>query len=392
MNGGMGRRLSRRQCPNTDHDGTPRPTSRIHREDHAELLDVIPDHDSRRSAIDAIVVPTARPAQHLQAAADLARGSGSLLVVLCSAESRVRTVKDLVSGVPGIRALVIDVPEFYEHRLLRFSTSKHRQAGRPRHLDLSVKRNVGLLLARMLGWRRMLFVDDDIRGLDLRQLDLASSWLGGYRAAGFRIMRYPDNSVVCHAHRLGGGPQETFLGANALLVDVPLTESFFPAVYNEDWMFLFDSLLAREVAAVGTAWQLPYDPYASPARAESEEFGDTVAEGLLWLLHEGADASCADKLFWQACLERRRVFIDQVSDRLHARDDARGEIRRAIRAVAAAKERHDDIDAGDCESFVSAWRTDLAEWWRRIHCLPAFTSPRRALRFLGLSGISIEVI
>jgi hypothetical protein len=117
-----------------------------------------------------------------------------------------------------------------------------------------------------------------------------------------------------------------------------------------------------------------------------------VAEGLLWLLHEGADASCSDKLFWRACLERRRVFIEQVSDRLHARDDGRGEIRRAIRALVAARERHDDIDAGDCESFVMAWRADLAEWSGRLHGLPTFTSARRALRFLGLSGISIEVI
>jgi hypothetical protein len=372
--------------------GPEHASSRVHRGDHAALLDVIPDLDSRRSAIDAIVVPTARPADHLQAAADLARGSGSLLVVLCSAESRARTVKELVSGVPGIRALVIDVPDSYEHRLLRFSTSAHRHAQFPQHRDLSTKRNAGLLLARMLGWRRILFVDDDIRGLDARQLDLASSRMGAYRAAGFQIMRFPDNSVVCHAHRLGGGQQRTFLGANALLVDVPLTDSFFPVVYNEDWMFLFDSLQAREVAAVGTAWQLPYDPYASPARADSEEFGDTVAEGLLWLLHEGVDASGSDKLFWQACLERRRVLIDQVSDRLCASDDGRGQIKRAIKALAAAKERHDDIEPGDCESFITDWRSDLTEWSERLLVLPRFTSLRRALRFLGLSGISIEVI
>jgi hypothetical protein len=368
------------------------PPGLVHREDHFALLKVIPDRSGRRSEIDAIVVPTVRPAHHLQAVADLARASGSLLVVLCGAESRARAVKELVAGVPGLRALVIDFPESYEHRLLRFSTSAHGKAGCPQHVDLSTKRNTGLVLARLLGWRRMLFVDDDIRGLDVRQLDRASSLLGDYRAAGFQITRFPDNSVVCHAHRLGGGRQATFLGANALLVDVRRTETFFPAIYNEDWMFLFDSLRARAIAAVGTAWQLPYDPYASPARADSEEFGDTLAEGLLWLLHEGVDVTSSDKSFWQACLGRRRVFIDRVTDRLHAKDDGRGEVKRAIRALAAAKERQNDIEPGDCDSFVTAWRMDLDAWSERMRDIPTFTSARRALRFLGLPAVSIEVM
>ena len=44
-------------------------------------------------------------------------------------------------------------------------------------LDISRKRNLGLLIGRMRGWTRMLFLDDDIRKLNVAKLSSAAALL-----------------------------------------------------------------------------------------------------------------------------------------------------------------------------------------------------------------------
>jgi hypothetical protein len=85
--------------------------------------------------------------------------------------------------------------------------------------DTSVKRNLGLIVANVAGWRRVIFLDDDIHVPDHRHLANAASLLGRYAAVGLQIGEFPDNSVVCHAHRAGKGDQETFVGTGALAID-----------------------------------------------------------------------------------------------------------------------------------------------------------------------------
>ncbi len=59
--------------------------------------------------------------------------------------------------------------------------------------------------------------------------------------------------------------------------------------------------------------QHPYDPYRTPDRARSEEFGDVLAEGIFWLLDEGKTLDhAADPRHWELFLARRRRFIDHV--------------------------------------------------------------------------------
>ena len=369
----------------------PASGARLHRESHAELVDPRARIGDSWGPIDAIVVPMARSAGHILSVAELARRLDCLLVVLCSVQARAQLVAQLVAGLAPLRAVVVDFPGDYQHELLQFATTGHRHAGRRRHLDLSTKRNIGLLLARLLRWRQVLFVDDDIFGLSVQQVVSASSLLRRYRMAGFRVDSYPDNSVVCHAHRLAGGSQGVFLAANALLVDTAAPQSFFPAIYNEDWLFLFDSLKARAVALAGTTCQLEYDPFRSPARAKEEEFGDTLAEGLLWLLHEGRDIREADSSFWRDCLARRSAFIEDVASRLLAANGGRVEVEGALTSLKAAYKCLTDIDPGDCQSFIDTWRMDMAEWSRRTGRLPSFDAVRKALDLLDLTGVSLEV-
>jgi hypothetical protein len=366
------------------------PGVRGHRESHAALIDHQAGVDRGFAAVDAIVVPTARPATHLRPVADLAREVGCLLVVLCSARSSSRAVAELVTSRPGLRAAVVDLPSGYWHRLLELRTSRHPQAGLARHLDLSTKRNLGLLLARLLRWRQVLFVDDDIRGLDAAMLARGSSLLGRYAAVGFRVEQWPDNSVVCHAHRLGGGDQDTFVGGSALLVDTAQAGSFFPAVYNEDWFFLHDQVRSRKVVCAGRTAQLTYDPYASSLRASTEEFGDLLAETLFSSMHGDAGLGTADRSFWRTGIRRRSAFLEDVTGRVLDASLGRATAP-PLAALAAATARLGEIEPGDCQAFAADWRADLSVWSDRLLGLPTFATEREAFDFLGLPIVSLEV-
>jgi hypothetical protein len=370
----------------------------LHRGSHADLLDrrYRPSSEIGEPTIDAIIVPTARPARYLATAADLATQLGCALVVLCSIRAAGDRVSEfLATRSPNLDAAVIDFPAEYEHRLLNLRSSRHPKAGNPGHVDLSGKRNVGLLLANLLGWRHIMFLDDDIRGLDPPGLIRASRMLERYRAVGFRVPNYPDNSVVCHAYRLVGGRQDNFIGGSPLLVDVARAKAFFPAVYNEDWLFLYDSIRNRLATDAGLVQQVQYDPYETVSRAEAEEFGDVIGEGLLQLIHWDVNVDTVGRSMWGEFLYRRRRFIDEISNLLAAIGEGKGDkvdhsAQLALKALTAAKHRLEDIEAGACDSFVRHWRGDLARWSERLFRLPRFASIGRALRYLGLPPVSLQ--
>jgi hypothetical protein len=345
-----------------------------------------PGGTGRASAVDAVIVPTIRP-QHLLPAAELAASAGAALLVLCSTPDQAERATAELRWLSRDDVLVYEVLPSYEHDLLRFHTLAHPELEvEPScHTDIARKRNLGLLFARLAGWRTVLYLDDDIRDLDTQTFATAAGLAGTFRAVGFRIDHYPDNSVVCHANRLAGGQQSVFPGGSALIVDVELADSFFPPIYNEDWLFLFDAVRARSVAVTGSVSQLEYQPFANPRRAVSEEFGDLIAEGLYWLLHQGAGVEDATRWFWRGALERRSRFIDDVAERLLGGIDHSSASNCALMSLAGARKRLTAISPLACVSFVRAWRMDVDVWRQRLADLPILAAPAEAASFLGLA-------
>ena len=78
--------------------------------------------------------------------------------------------------------------------------------------DLSVKRNLGLLMARLHGWRKIAFIDDDIT-LSQQGIARIAHQLDSHQIAGKVCRRFPDNSVVCHARRLADSSKTSSLPA-----------------------------------------------------------------------------------------------------------------------------------------------------------------------------------
>lgn len=268
--------------------------------------------------LDAIVVPASRSAENLETAITLARAARSELLILCSHLATAEKVNRVLTERSFSRAIVIELPNNYGHELLDFNALTSIKSELPAACsyyttNLSTKRNVGLLLSRMVGWRRIFFLDDDIRDIGYPDLQSTVSMLARYRTAGMRVTEFPDNSAACHAHRATRGAQDVFLSGAALAVDMQHDIGFFPDIYNEDWLFFYDDVASGQIgSSARKITQLRYEPFADPRRAAWQEFGDILAEGLYALLDRGLGLEHASYEYWSDFLHARHSFLKAI--------------------------------------------------------------------------------
>jgi hypothetical protein len=336
-------------------------------ESHQDLLAHFEPGDAPAAAMDAIIVPTGRPAAYLRQAIAAAKEQDVFLLLLCSLRSNAATAS-LEAKRAGVRALAIDtdllqhqgvVPEFATDELLRFTRFR-------RKTDTSFKRNLGLLIAVLAGWKRILFLDDDIELPNPADVTTAAGLLGEYPVVGLANAGMPDNSVVCHAIRDAGQKQDTFIGGGALAVGEAAFSSFFPNIYNEDWFFLLDGIKLRPSAVTGTAIQKPYDPYCDARRARGEELGDTLAEGVFGLLDSHLGLAQADRAYWREFLADRRRIIGETIKLVAASPAEAAEKARMVDALKAASGRSELITPDLCLRYLRAWQEDCVRWRQRI--------------------------
>ena len=339
-------------------------------------------------APDAIIVPASRPAGNLEQAITLARALHCVLLILCSHRVKTADVHTLLARRSFTNAIVVNLPDNYHHELLDFPALARIEEDLPSACswyvtDLSAKRNAGLLLARMLGWRRIFFLDDDIRDISPADVQGTVSMLGSYPAAGMRVNSFPDNSAVCHAHRATGGFQDVFITGAALAVDCQQNIGFFPDIYNEDWLFFFDNASRNQLGGSGrSVTQLTYDPFAEPERAAWQEFGDVLAEGLYTLLDLGLDLRDATDGYWAQFLEARRIFLEAILSRADKMSPENKEQMQL--SVEMALKCSVTIGPGLLERYTLLWRRDLRDWQRRIAAVREMPSLKDALEALGL--------
>ncbi len=382
-----------------------------HQPHHLNLLTKVPTGSRRPSGtsrIDALVVPTCRPfretRERLLSAASVADELGGVLVLLCSKEAR---IEELQRAVRACRTPVLALDaEAWRVLLPRFETSAHPLA-RVDDWDTPEKRNVALLLAAGLGWQTVMFLDDDVHVVEeatvvghgvsavaVRTALAAMEADPFLRLVGWRADDFPDNSVVCHARRLAGLPQDTFVGGGALLARVGTDVPFFPRVYNEDWLFHYRVLRHLDhrpwkIGDAGTVAQAPYDPFRA-SRAVTEEVGDVLAEGLFQVLGRGprAEAQVYRREYWTAVIQRRLAMILDLRTRLAGvplggpygtAEDLRMDARAALVAAETTLRGYGDELAPLFVDFTTGWRADLRRWrkhLRRVHEKPAWVETR----------------
>lgn len=378
-----------------------------HRELVSSLIDVA-DASDCATAVKLAVVPTSRPDPHLR--------SGVETVISLARQGVIRNVLFILSkaaaechGIELLRKRLGELPKtatFWITTLpkvtpalplfavdrMPLTSAYRRYAGGDLKNDVGTKRNVALLAAMNLGADHLLFLDDDISPgrvgksgwtLDaqaLRHAVPAVTKPDGASAVGWELRGFDDNSVVCRAAALAGMKQRQFIGAGALLVRVDHATPFFPAIYNEDWLFLLGML--GGVRAPRAAWayagdvrQDVYDGYR-PQRARSEELGDILGEGLMSLLSadSGSLQRASDPRFWRQVINGRKDRITEILELLRALPGGADsdEAVRARAALGAALEVHTQIAAktgfwlDQFVSYLAAWRNDLDSWTKTM--------------------------
>jgi hypothetical protein len=112
----------------------------------------------------------------------------------------------------------VDLEGYEPPDVLVFETDDRDDAGIPRLGDLNVKRNLALVLTHHCQWDTVLMLDDDIGDLSPTAVRAAAAALEHRGATGMIVADFPDNSVVGHALRWTGVPQEVFVTGSALIV------------------------------------------------------------------------------------------------------------------------------------------------------------------------------
>jgi hypothetical protein len=361
---------------------------------HDGLLDS--SHQSQgRAQFDAIVVPTNRPVEILRDCIGLAQQAAIPLIVVCSKRVNKNQVID-VAWSADVEVFAVDLPRYPANPLggIAFRTSTDEDllaASSGKTRDLSTKRNLGLVIAKMLGWRRLMFLDDDIYGVSTKDVRALAAALSNHNVSVLIPEDYPDNSVACHAYRLGGGEQGKFASAGGMGVrcdrdDLP----FFPNIYNEDWFFFSEEAASSKIAMVGASRQREYDPYSDPMRAVKEEFGDLLAEGLYARLDRQLDISGVDVAYWADFKKSRGDFLNRVTQLLTAHPDSElnndegRKVRAAQGSIHEAQLQLERIDPKLCHKFIDLWQADLVEWRQYLTKLQRLESVSRALDHLGL--------
>ena len=139
--------------------------------------------------LDAIIVPGAPSAAHLDHAVTLARAADCWLLILCSRRMHQPEAIEFLTARSYDKAIVIDLPAGYSHELFRFRELHSIKNELPEACsffttDLSMKRNIALVLARMLQWNRIFFLDDDVRDITHPDLQATVNMLSSFSAAG----------------------------------------------------------------------------------------------------------------------------------------------------------------------------------------------------------------
>jgi hypothetical protein len=342
------------------------------------------------AVIDAIIIPTIRSAEQLRPAVRLARQLRCQLVALYTDKFPDGLLQALAELPPG-RATVIALRSGAGHRLLDLGSAIPQSRVSACALDISRKRNLGLLIGRSCGWTRMLFLDDDIRRLNADKVSSAATLLRQYPVVGLQVAGFPDASVVGHARRMAGSGRKPFISGGSMLVNPQRMRGFFPPVYHEDWLCIMEHLKLGEVAIAGKVAQLRYQPFTTTGRAQLEEFGDILALGLLWLVHAKRNSQAdeqdywreaTEQQFWREILRQRAKLLADLSKNLELIRQDRETL--PLQSIRAARERCDELSPEEFVSFMEKWLDNLAIWRARLAGLPRADSVAKALAELGL--------
>jgi hypothetical protein len=223
---------------------------------------------------------------------------------------------------------------------------------------LPLKRNFALRHASVMGFRKILIVDDDIRSIDKKRLKAGADCLDKYALAGCFVNDFLDTSVLGHLEKAAGEEIHPFLSGSFLFIKPPETQSFFPCLYNEDWLFMIPHVQNGTACSFGNVRQEAFDPFGNLSRPVFQEFGEIIIEGLYALIESKQYEFRFKSKTWIDVIAQRREILKSLSKRL-----AKKKHQITIKQML---ESNSHITEADCCDFISYWERDTISWSKYI--------------------------
>ena len=220
--------------------------------------------------------------------------------------------------------------------------------------DLPAKRNYALWYARKHRLNRIMLLDDDIRDLQSTAFVAGANALQDFIVSGFFVDDFPDTSAIGHAEIELGESVFTFLSGSCLFARTDNDVGFFPPIYNEDWLFMVPHIARGRVCSLGRVCQKSYDPFANPAVALFQEFGEIIADSLFALVASNRYSERFNPRVWRKLLNLRHDWLMELSNRTS--DDRHRSI------IEVAQTKCAEITEADCVRFMSDWESDRKQW------------------------------
>jgi hypothetical protein len=359
-------------------------------------------------SLHCLVIPTVRSVinnrKNIQRILQLARvHQVPHVLFLCSQKAKRTGIAQIAANFSDVSWIAIDGP-FLPGPLSDFKTSKVPIADYGER-DLAQKRNFALLLARVMGWDTILLLDDDIEISDYELLKAADLLQSSSQVVGFSAEDYPDHSVAMHAGRWINACIDSFIGGGALAIKTSDNYfSFFPQIYNDDWLFLLPYCMLEDgVTWAGAIKQKRYNPFDSTKRARSQEPGDLLAEGLMRLAIEvkqsqsppqtldatmSAISQRANKNFWEHEINRRILFLHNLEQTVKRHKHFAWKKRAVLASLSVSLEVLNGkgdwrgIEAERLATWTKHWVADVHSWNELLHKLPRCQTLQAALEYL----------
>ncbi len=216
--------------------------------------------------------------------------------------------------------------------------------------DLPVKRNFALLHATQKKFENILLIDDDIEGISKNIFNKGIAALESNYISGCLVEGFADTSVIGHIEQKYGERYFPFLSGNFLFINPIKTESFFPLIYNEDWLFMIPSINQNKVSAVDVIFQKSYDPFDDICRIKLQEFGEVIAEGLFELIYQSKFEDRYSEQFWNEYLNYRKSYVEELLPKAD---------KMFVPFLKESLSISEKIKANHCVDFIKDWEEDI---------------------------------
>lgn len=166
-------------------------------------------------------------------------------------------------------------------------------------------RNYAVILAILMGYEKILLIDDDIITESFHVIKVFHM-LNRYNVVGSKIIGMPDDSIVGHLYRQLTCFQYNFISGSFVSFNIKSLSNFFLNFYNEDMILFVLQTLTDKLISYGEVIQLPYDIMKSSfEKCIFQEKGEILLDGLI-IAKMMDDMSLLKKIrFWKKVISIR---------------------------------------------------------------------------------------